>query len=149
MSEFYQFAVDKFIFRVKKGLLYSKDDVWVKIEESHVRIGVTDFHQMSGGDILFVELPKVGSKVKHLEAVAQFETIKAVYEVVSPLGGAVAETNKKLEDKPEIINEDPYGEGWLFQLSPDSFGEDARQLLTAEQYFELMKGKIETERKKL
>jgi glycine cleavage system H protein len=93
MSEFYQFAVDKFIFRVKKGLLYSKDDVWVKIEGNQVRIGVTDFLQMSGGDILFVELPKVGSKVKHLEAVAQFETIKEVYEVVSPFGGTVAETN--------------------------------------------------------
>lgn len=145
-DEFYQTSADKFIFSVKKGLLYTENDAWARIEGEVVRVGVTDFFQRRGGDIVYVELPKVGIKVKRLEEVVQFETIKAVLTVTSPFEGTIVEANSLLE-KPEVINEDPYGNGWLVIISPSNFKEDSRYLLTAERYFELMKLKIKEELK--
>ena len=147
-DEFYQEVADKFIFNVKKGLLYSEDDVWIRIKDSEAQIGVTDFLQRRGGDAIFVELPKTGSKVSRLEEIANFETIKAVLSVISPFNGVIAEVNTLLNDKPELINEDPYGEGWLVLISPSNLEEDKGHLMTAEKYFELMKSKINDELKK-
>jgi len=147
-DEFYQTVADKFIFNVKKGLLYTENDVWVKVEDKRVRIGVADFFQRRGGDIVYVELPKVGNKVERLEGIAWFETIKAVFPVVSPFDGVITEVNALLNDKPEMINEDPYGEGWMVLVSPSKLKEDLEKLLTAERYFELMKSKIKDELKK-
>lgn len=147
-DEFYQTAADKFIFNVKRGLLYTENDVWAKVEDEHVRIGVTDFFQRRGGDIVYAELPKVDNKVKRLEEIAQFETIKAILPVMSPFNGVITEVNTLLNDKPELINEDPYGKGWLVLISPSNLKEDLEKLLTAERYFDLMKSKIKDELKK-
>ncbi|MFB0503987.1 MAG: glycine cleavage system protein H [Candidatus Bathyarchaeia archaeon] len=146
-DEFYREVVDKFIFTVKKDLLYTENDVWISIKDGKAQIGVTDFLQRRGGDAVFVELPKKGSNVRRLEEIAKFETIKAVLSVISPFNGVIIEVNTSLNDKPELINEDPYGEAWLALISPSNLQEDTRHLMTAEKYFELMKSKIKDEHK--
>ena len=147
-GEFYEVAADKFIFKVKKGLLYTKNDVWAKPENGLIRIGIADFLQRRGGDIVYVQLPKVGDEVRRLEDVAQLETIKTVIDIKSPLQGTVSQVNDILDAKPERINEDPYGEGWLLVISPSNMGRDKEEFMTDEKYFELMKTKIQDELKK-
>lgn len=144
-DDFYQEVADKFIFKVKKGLLYTEDDVWVLVKNSEAQIGATDFLQRRGGDILFVELPEKGRTVRRGEEIFNLETIKAIVAIASPFDGLIAETNSTLNDRPELINEDPYGEGWLAQISVFNLEEDKQHLMTAEIYFELMKSKIRDE----
>ena len=146
-GEFYQEVADKFIFTVKKELLYTANDVWTKIKDGEAQIGVTDFLQRRGGDAVFVELPPKGSGVKRLDEIGSYETIKAVISIPSPFTGVISDINILLSDKPELINEDPYGEGWLVILSPSNLEEDKQHLLSAEEYFELMKSKIQDELK--
>jgi len=146
MSEdYYQEVADKFIFTVKKGLLYAENDVWIELGNGKAKIGVTDFLQRRGGDVVFVDILKKGSIIKRLDEIASYETIKAVMPVTSPLNGVIAEINTSVNEKPELINEDPYGEGWLALISPSNLEEDKQQLISAEKYFELMKSKINDE----
>ena len=147
-DDFYQEVADKFIFTVKKGLLYTENDVWIKVENGKAKIGITDFFQRRLGDATFVELPSVGNVVKQNDPFGAVESIKAVVDVVTPLNGTVKEINKKLTDNPEHLNSEPYGEGWLAIISPSNLKEDKRHLMTAEKYFELMKSKIKDELKK-
>ena len=148
-DDFYQEVADKFIFTVKKGLLYTENDVWTKIEDGEAQIGVTDFLQRRSGDVTFVELPKKGSSIRReKEEIFSYETIKAIVSISSPLDGIITEVNTMLKEKPELINEDPYGEGWIATVSPSHLEEDKRRLMTAEKYFELMKSKIKDEKSK-
>jgi glycine cleavage system H protein len=147
-SEFYEMTADKFIFKVKKGLLYTENDVWIKQENGSIRMGITDFIQRRGGDIIYVQLPKVGDQVGRVEEVVQLETIKTVMDIKSPIEGTVSQVNDILDAKPERINEDPYGEGWLLMISVANIDLDKKELMTDEKYFELMKTKIEDELKK-
>lgn len=147
-NDFYQEVVDKFIFTVKKGLLYMENDVWIEMRNSKAKIGVTDFLQRRGGDAVFVELPIKGSAIKRLDEIANYETIKVVLPVISPFSGIIVEVNVSLNDKPELINEDPYGEGWLVLISPSNLEEDMKHIISAEKYFELMKLKLKDELKK-
>lgn len=147
-EDFYRESADKFIFNVKKGLLYTEDNVWTNITDGEAQFGVTDFLQKRGGDIVFVELPKKGYTARRGEEIASFETIKAVVSITSPFIGTITEANSALSEKPELINNDPYGEGWIASISPFHLEEDRRYLLTAEKYFELMKSKINDELKK-
>ncbi len=144
-EDFYRESADKFIFNVKKGLLYTEDNVWIKIIDGEAQFGVTDFLQRRGGDVVFVELPKKESTVRRGEEISSFETIKAVVSIASPLDGSITEVNSALSEKPELINKDPYGEGWIASISPFHLEEDKRHFLTAEKYFELMKSKINEE----
>lgn len=146
-DDFYQEVADKFIFSVKKGLLYTENDVWTKIKDGEAQFGVTDFLQRRGGDVVFVELPKKRSTVRRGEEISSFETIKAVVSIASPFDGVITEVHTILNDKPELINEDPYGEGWLALISLSHLEEDKQYLMTAEKYFELMKSKIKDELK--
>ena len=148
-DDFYQEVADKFIFTVKKGLFYTENDVWTKIKDGEAQIGVTDFLQRRSGDVTFVELPKKGSIIKREEEeIFSYETIKAIVSIASPFDGIITEVNTVLKDKPELINEDPYGEGWIATISPSHLEEDKRYLMTAEKYFELMKSKIKDEKSK-
>ena len=146
-NDFYQEVVDKFIFSVKKGLHYTENDVWIRIKGSEAQFGVTDFLQRRGGDVTFVDLPKNGSPVRRGQEIFSFETIKAVVSIASPLDGVIAKVNTTLNDSPELLNQDPYGEGWIALISPSNLEEDKRYLLNAESYFELMKSKIKHEQK--
>ncbi len=138
----YQVKADKFIFNVKKGLLYAENDVWTELKDGGARIGVTDYLQRTGGDVVFIDLPKEGTIFKRLDEVASYETIKSIISVASPLSGRVLEINARLNDSPELVNEDPYGEGWLVEISATHADEEKKHLITAEEYLELMKSKI-------
>ncbi len=119
---------------VLPNLKYSKEHEWIEvIGDNKVRIGITDYAQHSLGDIVFVELPGVGDLAEADESMGTVESVKAVSDVYSPVSGEVLEVNEALEDDPEIVNNDPYGEGWMaiIALSDPS---QLDGLLTAEQY---------------
>jgi glycine cleavage system H protein len=147
-EEHYQTVEDKFIFTVKRRLLYTENDTWVKLENRCLRVGLTDFFQRRVGDIIYIEFPKVGIKINRSEEIAQLESIKATSSITSPLAGTLVEVNQSLTNTPEMINEDPYGRGWLVLIHPSNLKTTLDQLLTAERYFELMKMKLENEMKR-
>ena len=147
-EEYLQMIADKFIFRVKKNLLYSSDDVWVDAAGVKAKVGVTDFFQRRGGDIIFLEPPRQGDSLTRGSRFASFETIKVVFEVISPVSGVVTSTNAELEPNPETMNADPYGKGWIAEVALADVGE-LDGLLTPEAYLELMKEKVAEEMKKI
>ncbi len=133
--------VDKFIFRVRRGYLYSPQDLWVLPEEGRVRVGLTDYWQRVAGDVAFARFPPVGSQLDEGDPLAEVETIKVTLVVPPPVAGKLLAVNGALAEQPELINGDPYGEGWLALLEPA--GDLARYgLFDAEAYFALMKGKL-------
>lgn len=101
---------------VPEGLRYTKDHEWAKLEGTRARIGITDHAQNELTDVVYVELPSVGKVVKPGEPIGTVESVKAVSEIFAPVGGKVVEVNKVLEEKPEIVNKDPYGDGWMVVL---------------------------------
>ncbi|HHT27495.1 MAG TPA: glycine cleavage system protein GcvH [Firmicutes bacterium] len=115
-------------------LRYTKEHEWVKVEDGNkVRVGITDFAQSELGDVVFVELPDLDLEVETGDNLAVVESVKAVSDIYAPISGIVAEVNDKLSDSPELVNQDPYGQGWIAILEI----QDASQigaLLTAEQY---------------
>jgi len=147
-KEYYQTVADKFIFTVKRELLYTKNDTWIKLENRRVRVGLTDFFQRRIGDVIYIEFPKIGIKINRSEEIAHLESIKAVSSITSPLEGTLIAVNQLLNNKPEMINEEPYGRGWLVQVYPFNLKKTLDQLLTAERYFELMKVKLKNEMKR-
>ena len=101
---------------VPETLRYTKDHEWAKLEGKRARIGITDYAQTELTDVVFVELPPIGKVVKQGETLGTVESVKAVSEIFAPVSGKVVEVNKALEEKPEIVNKDPYGEGWMVVL---------------------------------
>lgn len=99
--------------KVLLELKYTKTSEWVKVEGDKIKVGLTDYAQHELTDIVFVELPKVGTKTKQADPLATVESVKAAGDVYAPVTGEVVEVNKKLEDKPELCNTDPYGDGWM------------------------------------
>ena len=117
-------------------LKYTAEHEWVRTpgeSEGSVRIGITDFAQDALGDIVFVQLPDVGSEVSAGAAVGELESTKSVSDVYVPVSGTVARVNEALDASPELVNSDPYGEGWLFELVPDDAA-DVDGLLDAAGY---------------
>ncbi|MEJ2536692.1 MAG: glycine cleavage system protein GcvH [Calditrichia bacterium] len=102
--------------QIPGNLKYTKDHEWAKIEGNIATIGITDFAQSELGDIVYVELPEVGAQTKQGESFGTIEAVKAVSDMFSPLTGEVAEVNTGLSDKPEVINKDPYGDGWIIKI---------------------------------
>ncbi len=126
---------------VKSSFKYSKDHEWVEVfANKKVRIGITDYAQQSLGDIVFVELPEVGTKIVIGETFSSVESVKAVSEIFSPVCGTVIEINDILEDLPELINEEPYDKGWIVQVEVNDEAE-LEQLLSAEEYEALLQDK--------
>ena len=117
--------------------LYTSDHEWLKIAGDVATIGITHYAQEQLGDVVFVELPKVGRSIKKAEAAAVVESVKAASDVYAPVGGKVIEVNESLADKPETINEDAYGDGWLFTLEIDD-AEQLNELLGPDDYAELL-----------
>jgi len=148
MTEYLETTVDKFIFKVATDRLFTPEGLWVKNEDSLVRIGVTDFFQQRNGDIAFVNLQPVGKMLELNDEVASIETIKVNLSLSSPVTGKILNINQKAVTKPEIVNQDPYGEGWLCELSVNNWAEESKKLLTPEQYFIKMKKDAEEEVKK-
>ena len=122
---------------VPSNLRYTEQHEWIRIEGEEVWIGITDFAQNSLTEVVWVELPRVGDEVEFMGAFASVESVKSVSEVNSPVGGEVLESNTALEDNPEIINDDPYGVGWIFRLQPTDIS-DIEGLLDAAAYTALI-----------
>ena len=127
---------------VPEDLHYSKDHEWVRVEGNIASIGITDYAQNSLGDVVYVELPKVGEDFAANESFGSVESVKAVSEVFSPVSGTVAEVNESLNDEPEKVNGDPYGDGWMIKVNMSSPGE-VDSLLTAAEYEDFTKGETE------
>ena len=125
--------------KVPADLKYTKEHEWAKIDGDRARIGITAFAQEQLGDVVFVELPKVGSKVSSMKTFGVVESVKAVSDLFAPLSGEVVEVNAELPKKPETVNSDPYGAGWMIVIKMSSPAE-AGSLLTAAQYEHLIAG---------
>ena len=109
-------------------LRYTKEHEWVRVEKDLVTVGITDYAAGQLGDIVFVELPEVGRKVGQFAAVGVIESVKAVSDLFSPVGGEVAETNAELASRPELLNSDPFGAGWLIRIRISDSGQLSKLL---------------------
>jgi glycine cleavage system H protein len=119
---------------VQANLLYTKEHEWVeKLSDTVVRVGITDFAQDQLGDIVFVELPKVGTSVTANESIGSVESVKTVSDIFSPISGKVTAVNSSLEGSPELVNSAPFGEGWMVEVEVTG-AEALEGLLTPAEY---------------
>jgi glycine cleavage system H protein len=116
-------------YEIPEGLYYSKDWFWVKIENGKVRLGMTDYAQKQLREIVFVELPTAEGTVKANEPFGSVESVKAVSDLVAPLSGKIEEANQEVKSKPELLNEDPYGKGWLLIITPSNLDAELAALM--------------------
>ena len=115
------------------GLLYSKEHEWVKVDGDTATVGITDYAQHSLGDIVYVELPRVGATLQQFGNIGVVESVKAVSDLFTPVGGEVLEINKALEGDPALLNREPFTQGWLFRVKIADQSETAN-LLSPENY---------------
>jgi len=127
---------------IPEDLHYSKDHEWVRVEGDVGTIGITDHAQDSLGDVVYVELPKAGDIFAAHEAFGSVESVKAVSEIFTPVGGEIVEANEALQDEPEKVNSDPYDEGWMIRIRMRNPGE-VDSLLTAAEYEDFTKAEEE------
>lgn len=125
---------------IRKDLKYTREHEWVKLEGEFAKIGITDYAQGELGDIVFVELPEIGTKLEQMKPFGVIEAVKAVSDLFAPLSGEVIEMNKRLEIEPNLINKDPYGEGWFIKVKPENPSE-LDSLLSEEEYKKLLEAK--------
>lgn len=123
-------------YEVPEGLYFSKDFEWVKVEGDKVRVGITDYAQKSLREIVYAELPSVGSEVKQGEPYGTLESVKAVSDLVSPITGTIEEVNDEVSSKPETLNEEPFGKGWLIVVKPSNLQAELANLLDFNQAVE-------------
>jgi glycine cleavage system H protein len=122
-----------------EDLRYSTDHEWVRVEDGKARVGITDYAQDALGDVVYVEIPEIGSSVKAQSKVSEVESTKSVSDIYAPVSGTVVEVNTDLADGPERLNDDPYGEGWICAIEmSDPSQLDA--LLGADAYRKLVEG---------
>ncbi|MGI6093492.1 MAG: glycine cleavage system protein GcvH [Veillonellaceae bacterium] len=122
---------------IPKELKYSKDHEWVKVDGNRVTIGITDYAQIQLGDVVFVELPEVGAQITVDSGFSVVESVKAVSDVYSPVSGQVVQINEALADSPEMVNQDPYGDGWIAVVDI-SDSNDLDKLLSSDEYEKLI-----------
>ena len=122
---------------VPGDLKYTRDHEWARQEGGRMRVGITAYAQEQLGDVVFVELPKVGARVTAKQAFGVVESVKAVSDLFAPVTGEVVEANADLAHKPEIVNQDPYGKGWMIVVTPADANQ-WEQLLSAAQYEEFL-----------
>jgi len=116
-----------------ENLLYSKEHEWVKIDGDTAVVGITDYAQNSLGDIVYVELPRIGKQIDQFGNIGVVESVKAVSDLFTPIGGEITEVNTALDADPAAVNRDPYGEGWLFKVKLKDKNEQSN-LLSAGDY---------------
>jgi glycine cleavage system H protein len=116
-------------YEVPEGLYYSNDFEWIKIEGENVRMGITDYAQKQLREIVYAELPDVGTEVEQNEPYGTLESVKAVSDLVAAISGTVEEVNSEVKSKPEILNEDPYVQGWLVIVKPSNLQEELANLM--------------------
>ena len=125
---------------VREDVRYANDHEWAKkLDGKKVRVGISDYAQDQLGDIVFVETPEVGASFKKGEEAGTLESVKAVAEVYTPVSGKVLAVNEALEESPELINQAPYTDGWIFEVEPSSLSE-LDELMSRDAYLEMLKG---------
>jgi len=120
---------------IPQDLKYTKEHEWVLLDDGVAVVGITDFAQSELGDIVFVELPSIGLNLKVMEPFGSVESVKSVSDLYSPVSGIVADVNTRLASNPDLVNSDPFGEGWMVRIEPSEMS-DLDQLLTADEYAE-------------
>lgn len=130
---------------IPEDLYFTEEHEWVRVENSEVRIGISDYAQEQLGDVIYAELPEVGKEFEQVvksgsgeSELATLESLKTVSAVYAPVSGEVKEANEKLEDEPEIINADPYGEGWICVVEPRELEEELKNLMDSKAYEEFL-----------
>lgn len=121
---------------IKTGLLYSKTHEWIDLNHTPHPVGISDYAQKSLHDLVYVELPKVGTSVKRGSLLCTLESVKAVADTYAPVDGVIVQINEALNERPELVNSDPYGEGWLVKLETKGEGES---LMKPEEYSEFIR----------
>lgn len=114
-------------------LYYSKDHIWVKVEDNRVRIGITDYAQTTLGEIVFLDLPEEGNSLTINNSFGDVESIKTTSELIAPFNGQILKVNTELEDSPEYVNESPYDQGWMLEVQMDNV-DDIQHLMRAKEY---------------
>ena len=132
-------------YRIPKDRFYTKEHEWCLVEEGNkARIGITDYAQSELGDIVYVELPELGTEVDQNDTVANIESVKSVAPVYAPVSGKIIDVNSELESNPELINESPYEDGWICVIEM-SAPDEVEDLMSAEEYAEYIKELVEEE----
>jgi glycine cleavage system H protein len=124
---------------VPEGLRYTREHEWAKAEGERVRVGITAYAQDQLGDVVFVDLPAVGATVRQMQGFGVVESVKAVSDLFAPVDGTVAEVNAALASSPELVNQDPYGEGWIIVITPSDPAQ-LESLMTAPEYAAFIAG---------
>jgi glycine cleavage system H protein len=145
MPEYLETTVDKFIFRVAADRAYTREGLWALTEGSRVRIGLSDYLQQRSGDIAFAEVKPVGTVLSAGDEVATIETVKVNIILPSPVAGKVEDVNPAMANTPEVVNQDPYGQGWLAVIEANALEEDQSKLLSPLAYLELIRDEAEEE----
>ena len=131
-------------FEVPEGLYYHKEFAWARVEDGKVRIGITDYAQKQLREIVYVELPSVGDTITQNDPFGTLESVKAVSDLIAPISGTIKEVNGDLESKPELLNEDPYGKGWIIVVPPTNLDAELKEIMdfnaSVEWHKELIKG---------
>jgi len=129
-------------YEVPEGLYYTKEHEWVKLEGGNCRIGVSDYAQKSLHEVVFVDLPKVRAKIVRSQSLGSVESVKAVADVFAPISGEVTEVNAKLADTPELVNQQPYGDGWIAVIKPSNLEAELKNLLDAKSYADFLRTQV-------
>ena len=116
-------------YELNEGIYYSEDHMWVRVEDSLARVGITDYAQKSLREVVFAEIPEVGTEVKQKESFGTLESVKAVSDLIAPISGTVKEVNNEVADNPEVINQDPYGKGWIMIVEPKNLDSELKLLM--------------------
>ncbi len=145
--DYLEVRVDKFVFRVAREYRYNDSDVWAMREGNRVSVGLTDYLQQKSGDIAFVNLKEVGTRLAANDELAALETIKVNLVIPSPIAGKIVAVNEALTAHPELANSDPYNAGWLVEIEPTNIN-DYDALLDVETYLPQLQVRAELEREK-
>ncbi len=138
MTDFLQITVDKFTFKVATDRYYNEEGVWVLAQGNRVRIGLSDFLQQRSGDVAFAEITPQGTVLAVGDEIAVIETVKVNISLSSPVSGSIVEINPLMETAPEIINQDPYSEGWVAIIEATQWESDSSRLLDPQAYYSRM-----------
>jgi glycine cleavage system H protein len=134
---YYFYALKNLFMQFPDNLRYTKDHEWIKIDGNTATVGITDFAQRELGDIVFVDIPSKGKKIGANEIFGTVEAVKTVSDLYLPIAGTITEINAGLENNPESVNQDPYGNGWMIKMTVDSAA-DANNLMDANAYKQLV-----------
>jgi len=145
MTNYLEFTLDKFTFKIAADRYYSEEGVWVKLEGNLAQIGISDYLQQRSGDVAFAEVNPTGTVVETGEEIAVIETIKVNISLSSPVTGKVVEINSAMETSPEIINQDPYGAGWMVVIEVTEGDANLKHLLDPQAYYTKIKAEAEQE----